>query len=171
MTGLRARLRQIKVFISDVDGVLTDGRIIVDGNGIETKFFDVQDGFGLVFLKQCDIKTVLITARPSPVVEWRAKELQIDRLFMVYPKMSAYETLKQEFGVSDAQCCFVGDDVADLTIMKKAGLAVAVKNAVFEVKQAAHFITEKCGGYGAAREVIEMILKAQGKWETALYER
>ncbi len=163
-------LRKIKVLIMDVDGVLTDGRIIMDGNGVETKFFDVQDGFGVVFAKKCGIKTAIITARPSPVVQWRAKDLGIDKVYMVYPKISAYETLKEEWGVSDEEICFIGDDLADLVVLKKVGFAVAVKNAVIEVKQVADYITERHGGDGAVRELVELILKAQGKWGPELYE-
>ncbi len=163
-------LCKIKVLIMDVDGVLTDGRIIIDGNGVESKFFNVQDGFGVVFARKSGIKTAIISARPSPVVQWRAKDLGIDKVFMVYPKISAYETLKQEWGVNDDEICFIGDDLADLVILKKVGFAVAVKNAVSEVKQVVDYVTEKSGGHGAVRELVELILKAQGKWGPELYE-
>lgn len=163
-------LSKIKVLILDVDGVLTDGRIIMDGNGVETKNFDVQDGFGIVFARKCGIKVAIISARPSPVVQWRAKDLGIDKVFMVYPKISAYDTLKAEWGIKDEEVCFIGDDVADLKILKKVGFPVAVSNAVFEVKQVAKYVTERHGGRGAIREVVEMILKAQGQWGPQLYE-
>lgn len=167
---MNERMQKLKVLIFDVDGVLTDGRIIMDSNGVETKFFDVQDGFGIVFAKKCGFKTAIISARPSPVVPWRANDLKIDKLFMVYPKISAYDALKEEWGCQDEEICFIGDDLADLKILKKVGFAVAVANAVAEVKAVAHYITERHGGRGAVREVIEMILKAQGKWGPALYE-
>ncbi len=163
-------LKNIKVLAMDVDGVLTDGRIVVDSNGVESKFFDVQDGFGIVFAKQCSLKTVIISARQSDVVKHRADDLKIDKAFVgVYPKITAYEQMIKEFGVSDAQVCFVGDDVADLKIMKRCGFAVAVANAVFEVKQIAHHVTKNKGGRGAVREVVELILKAQGRWTPELY--
>lgn len=165
-----AALKKIKVLIMDVDGVLTDGRIIIDGNGVESKFFDVQDGFGVVFAKKSGIKTAIISARVSPVTQLRAKDLGIDKVFIVYPKVSAYEQLKNEWNVSDEEICFIGDDLADLVILKRVGFAVAVNNAVFEVKQVADYVTKHKGGRGAVRELVELILKAQGKWGPELYE-
>ncbi len=168
---LNDRLVNIKVLVMDVDGVLTDGRIIMDAHGVESKFFDVQDGFGIVFAKQCGLKTVIISARQSEVVKHRADDLKIDKVFVgVYPKISAYEQMVKEFGVNDEEVCFIGDDVADLKVMKRCGFAVAVANAVFEVKSIAHYVTKAKGGRGAVREAIELILKAQGKWTPELYE-
>ena len=166
-----AALKKIKVLAFDVDGVLTDGKIIVDANGVETKAFDVQDGFGIVFARKAGLKIVFISARSCKAVEHRAVELKIDPFFVgVYPKTSAYEQMLKEFGVTDKEVCFVGDDLADLVVLKRAGISVAVANAVAEVKQAVHHVTTRCGGQGAAREVIEMVLKAQGKWGPELYE-
>ena len=168
---MEGALRNIKVLAMDVDGVLTDGKIIVDANGVETKNFDVQDGFGLVFVRKAGIKTAVISARPSDVVKYRMEELQIDKVFTgVYPKTAAYEQMLKGFGVRDEEVCFVGDDLADLVILKRAGFAVAVANAVFEVKQVAGHVTKRSGGNGAVREVVELILKAQGKWGPELYE-
>ena len=168
---MREALRKIKVLVLDVDGVLTDGTIIVDAQGIESKNFHVQDGMGLVMLKKAGIKACLISARASAVSVHRAKDLQIERVFNgVYPKISAYETLLKEFGVSDEEVCFMGDDVVDIGILKRVGFAVAVPNAVFEVKQAADHVSTARGGEGAVREIIELILKAQGKWGPELYE-
>ena len=165
------RAQHIKVLIFDVDGVLTDGRIIVDSDGVESKNFDVQDGFGIVFARQCGLKTAIISARNSAVVKHRADDLKIDKVFTgVYPKISAYEQLLAEFKVTDSEMCFVGDDVADLVVLKRVGLAVAVANAVAEIKQVAHYVTARRGGEGAVREVIELVLKAQGKWGPKLYE-
>jgi len=162
--------KKIKVVAMDIDGVLTDGRIIVDSHGIETKNFDVQDGFGIVFLKKCGIKTVIISARESGVVAHRAQDLKIDKVYVgVYPKLSAYENMLNEFKVSDDEVCFIGDDVADLGIMHRCGVSFAVANAVFEVKQIADVVTLNKGGHGAVREAIEMILKAQGHWSPQLY--
>jgi 3-deoxy-D-manno-octulosonate 8-phosphate phosphatase (KDO 8-P phosphatase) len=164
-------LSKIKVVAMDVDGTLTDGRIIMDSNGTEFKNFDVQDGFGIVFLKKCGIKTVIISARHSDVVAYRAKDLKIDKIYVgVYPKLSAYENMLEEFNVPDQEVCFIGDDVADIGIMRRCGFAVAVANAVFEVKQIAHHVTSKRGGKGAVRETIELILQAQGHWSPELYE-
>lgn len=167
-----AVLKDIKVLIMDVDGVLTDGRIIVDANGVESKNFDVRDGLGIVLLRQCGIKTAIISARHSDVVKHRAQDLSIDQVFVgVYPKISAYEDVLKNFNVTDQEVCFIGDDVVDLSILKRVGFAVAVGNAVFEVKQQAHYVTQLNGGKGAVREVVELILKAKGQWTKALYER
>ena len=164
-------LRKIKVLAMDVDGVMTDGRIIVDDKGIESKNFDVQDGFGIVFLRKCNIKTAVISARFSKSSQHRAKELQIDKAYIgVYPKTSAYEQMLKELQVKDEEVCFVGDDLADLVILKRVGFSVAVDNAVFEVKQTADYVTKKRGGHGAIREVVELILKANGQWGPNLYE-
>ncbi len=168
---MKDALKRIKVFAMDVDGVLTDGRIIIDSQGVETKDFDVQDGFGIVFLNKCGIKTAIISARASGVVAYRTKDLKIDKAYVgVYPKLSAYEDMLREFKVSDEEVCFIGDDVADLTIMRRCGIAIAVANAVFEVKQISDYVTTKQGGRGAVREAIELILKAQGHWSPQLYE-
>lgn len=165
------RLQKIKVLVLDVDGVLTDGGIILDARGVETKRFDVQDGFGLVFWKKCGFKSAIISARHSKVVGHRANDLQIDKVITgVYPKIGAYESLLKEWNISDEKVCFVGDDVADLKILKRVGFAAAVANAVFEVKSIAHYVSTKKGGAGAVREIIELILKAQGKWNSDLYE-
>ncbi|MBF0571532.1 MAG: HAD-IIIA family hydrolase [Candidatus Omnitrophica bacterium] len=168
---MKDALKKIKVVAMDVDGVLTDGRIIVDSNGVETKNFDVQDGFGIVFLKKCGIKTAIISARESGVVAHRAKDLKIDKVWVgVYPKLSAYESMLEEFKVRDEDVCFIGDDLADFNIMRRCGVSVAVANAVFEIKQIAHHVTVRTGGRGAVREVIELILQAQGNWGPQLYE-
>ena len=164
-------LKKVKVLAMDVDGVLTDGRIIVDSHGVESKNFDVQDGLGIVFLQKCKIKTALISARESDVVMYRAKDLKIDKVYVgVYPKISAYENMLKEFNVHDSQVCFIGDDVADLGLMRRCGVKVAVATAVLEVKQIADYVTVKKGGHGAVRETVELILKAQGHWGPQLYE-
>ena len=164
-------LRRIKVLAMDVDGVLTDGKIIIDANGVESKNFDVQDGFGLVFIRRAGIKTAVISSRPSGVIKHRTDDLKIDKVFTgVYPKTGSYEQMLKDFNVRDEDVCFIGDDLADLVILKRAGFAVAVANAVFEIKKAAHYVSARRGGDGAVREVVEMILKVQGKWGPQLYE-
>ncbi len=167
---MQERLKNIKVLILDVDGVLTDGGIIIDSNGVETKRFDVQDGFGLVFWRKCGFKSAIISSRFSGVVAHRAKDLQIDKVFVgVYPKINSYEELIKEWNVKDEEVCFIGDDVADLQILKRVGFAASVSNAVFEVKSIVHYVSHKKGGEGAVREIIELILKAHGKWIPSLY--
>jgi 3-deoxy-D-manno-octulosonate 8-phosphate phosphatase (KDO 8-P phosphatase) len=169
---MKSALKKIKVLAMDVDGVLTDGRIIMDSHGVESKNFDVQDGLGIVLLKKCGLKTAIISARESGVVAPRAKDLKIDKVYVgVYPKLSAYEEMLKEFGVIDAQVCFIGDDLADIGIMRRCGVALAVANAVIEVKQIAHHVMTKKGGHGAVREAVELILKSQGHWSPQLYEQ
>src|SRR5665213_100291 len=115
---MKDALKKIKVVVMDVDGVLTDGRIIMDSNGVETKNFDVQDGFGIVFLKKCGIRTAIISARESGVTAHRAKDLKIDKVYVgVYPKIGAYVSMLKEFNVTDQEVCFIGDDVADIGII------------------------------------------------------
>jgi 3-deoxy-D-manno-octulosonate 8-phosphate phosphatase (KDO 8-P phosphatase) len=168
---MKEALKKIRVVVMDVDGVLTDGRIIIDSNGVETKNFDVQDGFGIVFLKRCGIRTAIISARESGVVAYRAQDLKIDKFYVgVYPKRSAYENMLEEFKVKDEEVCYIGDDLADLSLMRRCGVGIAVANAVFEIKQIAAYVTARQGGRGAVREVIELILQAQGHWSPALYE-
>jgi len=168
---MKDALKKIKVVAMDVDGVLTDGRIIMDSQGVELKNFDVQDGFGIVFLRKCGIKTAIISARASQVVFHRAQDLKIDKSYVgVYPKLNAYESMLKEFDVFDEEVCFIGDDLADLCVMERCGFSVAPANAVFEIKRIADHVTVKTGGRGAVREVIEMILQAQGHWGPQLYE-
>ncbi|MCR4337385.1 MAG: HAD hydrolase family protein [Candidatus Omnitrophica bacterium] len=166
---MQERIKKIKLLALDVDGVLTDGLIIVDSEGREIKNFDVQDGYGIVRFKRAGFFTAIITARYSEPVTARAKDLQIDHLYQdAYPKLPAYEKLISDLKVRDEEVCFVGDDLPDLPILKRVGLAVAVANARPEVKATAHYITERAGGDGAVREVIELILKTQGLWEKIL---
>ncbi len=168
---MNERLKKIKVLILDVDGVLTDGGIIMDANGVETKRFDVQDGMGLVFWKKCGYRSAIISARESKVVAHRANDLKIDKVFVgVYPKITAYESLLNEWNIKDEEVCFIGDDVTDFKVLKKVGFAACVDNAVFEIKSIAHYVSSKKGGHGAVREIIELILKAQGQWKAELYE-
>ena len=166
---MKNRIKKIKVLALDVDGVLTDGKIIFDSQGNETKNFDVQDGFGIVFFRKAGFKTAIITARASKVVTIRAADLNIDKIYQdAYPKINAYEELIRDLKVKDEEVCFMGDDLPDLPVLKRVGFAVSVINAAPEVKKAAHYITKHRGGKGAVREVIELILKSQGKWKRTL---
>lgn len=163
------RAKKIKLVICDVDGVLTDGKIIYDSKGVESKNFNVQDGLGLTLLRKYGIMTAIISARLSKVVAHRAKDLGIDHVFVgAYPKLNAYLKLLKDLGVTDEQVCFIGDDLPDLAVMKRVGLAVAVANAVEEVKTIAHYETKSSGGDGAVREVADKILKSQGFWSEIL---
>ena len=158
----------------DVDGILTDGRIVMDDEGRETKFFDVRDGFGIVMFRKAGFKTAIISARPSRTILHRAKDLSIDKVVTdTYPKIGAYESMLKEFGFKDEEACYMGDDLPDLDIMQKVGFAVSVPDGRPEVRQSAHYVTTHRGGRGAVREVIEMIMKAQTlrNWPVAKEKR
>lgn len=166
---LLGKLKKIKLLMLDVDGVLTDGRIIYDSQGRDAKFFDVHDGMGVYLLKKADISTVLITAKGSRAIRPRARDMRVETVFAnISPKTKALEKILKKFKVSAQEVCFVGDDLVDLGLMKKVGFAVAVFNACPEIKQSAAYVTLKYGGRGAVREVAELILKAQGKWQEVL---
>jgi len=163
---MEAKIKKIKLVAMDVDGVLTEGKIIVDSEGRDIKAFDVQDGFGMVLLRKAGIKTAIITARASQPVTFRAKGLRIDRVYQdAYPKADFYKKMLSDLDVSDDDVCYIGDDLPDLPVLKRVGFPVAVANAVDEVKDAAVYVTQRRGGCGAVRELIELILKTQGKWD------
>ena len=166
---LKAKIKKIKVLVLDVDGVMTMGELIFDGEGRELKSFNVQDGFGIVLLKRAGIKTAIITAGNSKVVRVRADYLHIDKLYAgAYPKIVAYKQMLKDFKVADENVCFIGDDLTDCQILKRVGFSIAVKNAVPEVKKISHLVTKRCGGDAAVREIIEIILKVQGKWRKTI---
>jgi 3-deoxy-D-manno-octulosonate 8-phosphate phosphatase (KDO 8-P phosphatase) len=163
------KIKKIKVLLLDVDGVLTDGRIIYDSRGRDSKFFDVHDGMGVYLLKKSGIPSVLITAKGSRTIKPRAKDMRVDMVFEdVSPKTSVLDKIIKIYKVTPEELCFVADDLVDLCLMKKVGFPVAVANAAPEIKKAAVFVTAKSGGRGAVRELAELILKTQGKWEEAL---
>lgn len=163
------RAQKIKLLILDVDGVLTDGRIIYDSKGRDLKFFDVHDGLGVYLLKRMGIRTILITAKGSRAIKPRAKDMQVDKVYEnIFPKTKIYEKILKDYAINDEEVCFAGDDLVDIGILKRVGLPVAVANACPEIKEASVYITEKKGGRGAVREIAELILKAQNKWQEAL---
>ncbi len=163
------RASRVSVLLLDVDGVLTDGRIIYAEYGDELKCFDVQDGAGLVFWNRVGLKSAIITARKSRLLKRRAKELRVDFLAQgCLLKLPTYEALLKRFRVSDEQVCAIGDDLMELPILRRAGLAIAVPNAVEEVRRISHYITQRPGGRGAVREVVDLVLKAKGVWDQLL---
>jgi len=167
--SLRRRLCDIRLVAMDVDGVLTDGRALYGSNGFEGLFFNVQDGSGIKYLHRAGVATALITGRTVPAVQTRADVLDIQHVYQgAKVKLEAYERMKADTGVGDAAICFIGDDLPDVPVLRRAGVAVAVANARPEVKSVAHVITAAAGGCGAVREVAEMILKARGDWEKLL---
>jgi 3-deoxy-D-manno-octulosonate 8-phosphate phosphatase (KDO 8-P phosphatase) len=164
--GLKEKAQKIKLLLLDVDGVLTDGRIIYDSRGRDMKFFDVHDGLGVYLLKKIGISTILITAKGSRAIRPRARDMKVEEIFEnISPKTAVLDRILKKYKVESSQVCFVGDDLVDLCLMKKVGFPIAVFNAAPEIKQVASYITLKEGGRGAVREVVELILKAQGKWE------
>ena len=171
--SVREKAKKVKLLLLDVDGVLTDGKIVFDSSGRQLKFFDVQDGLGVILLKRAGINTVLITARRSNVVTKRAKDIQVFKTYQdARDKRKAYEDIKKTMRLSDKEICFIGDELIDLPVLKRVGFAVAVPNACPEAKRQSDYITKKSGGSGAAREVIEIILKSQNKWKktVAVYQ-
>lgn len=163
------KAKDVKLVILDVDGVMTDGRIVIDDNGLEQRNFDIKDGLGVVALQMTGVEVAIITSKKSGSVRHRAEELKIKRFHEgIRKKTEPYEQMLAEMGIGDAQVAYVGDDLVDLTLMKRVGLPIAVADAVDEVREAAAYVTRARGGRGAVREAAEMILKAQGKWDAIL---
>lgn len=159
-------LSKIRLLLLDVDGVMTDGRIIYDNNGTEIKAFDVKDGHGLKLVQRAGIKTGIITGRESAVVAHRAAELGFDYLYQgAKDKLIPYRQILQDSGFTDAEVAYVGDDVIDLPILMRVGFAVTVADAVPDVKPLVHHVTERKGGRGAVREVCDLLLKRGGHWD------
>jgi 3-deoxy-D-manno-octulosonate 8-phosphate phosphatase (KDO 8-P phosphatase) len=161
------RLKKIKLLILDVDGVLTDGRIIFDSNGIESKFFNVKDGHGIKMVQRGGIEVGIISGRESKVVANRAVELGIAQVYQKsLDKLVPYRQMLEATGLSDDQVAFMGDDIIDIPLLRRVGFAAAPADAVGEVLPFAHFVAKNRGGWGAVREVCDLILKAQGSWDT-----
>jgi 3-deoxy-D-manno-octulosonate 8-phosphate phosphatase (KDO 8-P phosphatase) len=168
--ALRKRAAQIKVVLMDVDGTMTDGSVTLlsqeDGTALEIKTFDAHDGQGLTLAHTAGLRTGCITGRESAALLRRAHEMKMEFIYMKQPlKMAAYEEVLQKAGVSDSAVAFIGDDLPDIPLMRRAGLAIAVGDAVPEVKKVSHYTTKAPAGRGAVREAIELILKSKGIWE------
>ena len=158
------RLRRVKLFLCDVDGVLTNGTVLL-GDDKEYKSFHIQDGLGMILLMRSGIKVGWISNRPSAVTQQRATELKITHL--VQGKMNKVEAVEGILAKENAtwdEVCYLGDDVVDLGVLNRAGAAVAVANAIDEAKAIADYVTERQGGDGAVREVVKLLLAAKGKW-------
>jgi 3-deoxy-D-manno-octulosonate 8-phosphate phosphatase (KDO 8-P phosphatase) len=165
-SSLGKKMARVKLFLCDVDGVLTDGSIFIGGER-EFKRFNIRDGLGLVLARRAGLKIGWVSARPSSATELRAQELKIDFLIQQgdrLGKAGAIEKLLMQERLNWNDVCFVGDDVVDLGPLQRAGVSAAVADGVAEAKAAAHFVTRAAGGRGAVREVVEMILRVQGKW-------
>ncbi|MBW7956779.1 MAG: HAD hydrolase family protein [Deltaproteobacteria bacterium] len=163
------KIKAVKLAIFDVDGVLTDGRIIFDAHGTETKFFDVKDGHGIKLLMRSGIDAAIITARESKVVQLRADDLGISLVYQgMKDKKAALESISARTGLPPSAMAYVGDDIIDLPVIRRVGFSAAVSDAVQEVKEAVDYVTGKPGGKGAVRELAELILKVQGKWDEVM---
>jgi 3-deoxy-D-manno-octulosonate 8-phosphate phosphatase (KDO 8-P phosphatase) len=163
MQEIYERAKNIRVVIFDVDGVLTDGTLYYTDSGEEMKAFNVHDGHGMKMLKDSGVTPAIISSRSSRGVEARARNLGIDLLFQgATDKLAAFGELLRRAAVAPEVCAYIGDDLVDLPVMKRCGLAVAVPDAAAAVRQHAHYVTRARGGHGAAREFCEIVLHAQG---------
>ena len=166
---MKERLQKIRCLLMDVDGVLTDGKLHFTSDGQEFKSFDVQDGHGMAMANRVGLLLGLVSGRPSRATEQRAADLGLKIVKQAgVNKMEMVEEIKREQNLRDEEIAFIGDELVDLPVLRRAGFAVAVPNAVDEVKAIAHYTSKRRGGDGAVREVIEMILKARGLWENAV---
>jgi 3-deoxy-D-manno-octulosonate 8-phosphate phosphatase (KDO 8-P phosphatase) len=168
--ALLRKLKAVRLFLCDVDGVMTDGAVYM-GGGVEMKRFNIRDGLGLKFLQGQGIRVGWISRRPSPATQQRADDLKID--FVVQHqggKIEGVEAILRQTSLKWGDICYVGDDVVDLAVLDRAGLAVAPGDGVAEAKAAADYVTKAGGGNGAIREIVEMILKAQNKWKRVVSE-
>jgi 3-deoxy-D-manno-octulosonate 8-phosphate phosphatase (KDO 8-P phosphatase) len=168
--ALKKRAAQIKLILMDVDGTMTDGGVTLlsqpGDTALEIKTFDAHDGQGLTLARTAGLRTGCITGRESSALLRRAQEMKMEFIYMKQPlKMPAYEEILQKSGVPDSAVAYIGDDLPDIPPMRRAGLAVAVGDAVPEVKKAAHYTTRALAGRGAVREAIELVLKSKGIWE------
>ena len=167
------RAKRIRLLLMDVDGTISSGVCLIslpnDGGVAEMKNFDPHDGLALKLAHTMGIRTGFITGRKSPAVAQRARECEVDYVYLGQAtKTHAYEECLQKAGVTDEETAYLGDDLPDMPLSRRAGFAIAVADAAPELKAISHYVTESRGGKGAAREVVELILKAQGRWETAI---
>ena len=166
---VRRKLLAVELVAMDVDGVMTDGRAFYGADGMEGVLFNVHDGAGIKCLHRAGIGTAIITGRAIEGVRARAEVLGIEQVFQdAKVKLTAYDQLKERTGLDDSRICYVGDDLPDVPVMRRVGLAVAVANARPEVCGVAHIVTAARGGEGAVRELAELVLKTQGKWANIL---
>jgi 3-deoxy-D-manno-octulosonate 8-phosphate phosphatase (KDO 8-P phosphatase) len=171
--ALKKRAAQIKLLLMDVDGTMTDGSVTLlsqtDGTALEIKTFDAHDGQGLTLAQTAGLRTGCITGRESAALLRRANEMKMEFIYVKQPvKMPAYEDILRKAGVPDSAVAYIGDDLPDIPIMRRAGLAIAVGDAVPEVKDVAHYTTRALAGHGAVRETVELVLKSKGIWEAML---
>lgn len=161
--------KKVKLLVLDVDGVLTQGEIIYDNRGHELKIFNVKDGLGVFILAKLGIKVILLSARNSPILKKRAKDMHVTQVIGgILPKENALPKLLEKYDVSTEEICFIGDDLIDLAFMQKVGLGVAVADATIDLRNHADYITQKAGGKGAVREIVDLIIQSKDLKEEAL---
>jgi 3-deoxy-D-manno-octulosonate 8-phosphate phosphatase (KDO 8-P phosphatase) len=168
--SLKKRASRIRILLMDVDGTMTDGGVTLlsqsDGTALEIKTFDAHDGQGLTLAHTAGLRTGCITGRESAALLRRANEMKMEFIYMKQPvKIPAYEEILGKAGAADQEVAFVGDDLPDIPLLRRAGLAIAVGDAVPEVKRVAHYTTRAVAGRGAIREAVELILRSKGTWE------
>ncbi|MGO9118232.1 MAG: KdsC family phosphatase [Desulfomonilaceae bacterium] len=166
---LEEKLKKIRLLLFDVDGVLTDGRITFGSGDLEIKSFDVRDGHGIKIAMRFGLEVALVTGRTSEVVTKRARDLEISRVYQgILDKKPVLAKLMESLNLQPEEVAVIGDDVVDIPLLRRVGVGFAVADAPEEVRMAADYVTARRGGRGAAREMVEVILKAQGKWDSAL---
>jgi 3-deoxy-D-manno-octulosonate 8-phosphate phosphatase (KDO 8-P phosphatase) len=168
--AVKKRAAQIELLLMDVDGTMTDGSVMLlsqaDGTALEIKTFDAHDGQGLTLAQTAGLRTGCITGRESAALLRRAHEMRMEFIYMKQPlKVPAYDEILRKAGVSDSAVAYIGDDLPDIPLMRRVGLAIAVGDAVPEVKEAAHYTTKAVAGRGAVREAVELVLKSKGIWK------
>ena len=171
VTDVLQRAKRIKLVLFDVDGVLTDGKILLHADGAESKQFDIKDGTGIVLAQRADIRIGFLSARLSPATQQRATQLGVTLLHQgVKSKIETYDQIVDELLLDDEAIAYMGDDIVDLAVLSRVGLAAAPADAAPDVLARVHWVSAANGGAGAARGLIELILRAQGLWETVLLE-
>jgi 3-deoxy-D-manno-octulosonate 8-phosphate phosphatase (KDO 8-P phosphatase) len=168
--SVQAKARRIKLLLLDVDGVLTDGGIYLDNRGLESKRFDVRDGQGITLLQRAGVRTGIITGRSSEVVRHRARELGVEMVYQgVGDKANIYEEIKREAMLDDKEIAYMGDDIGDLPVLRRAGLSITVRDSWLGKSQV-DYVTRASGGHGAVREIVDLLLRANGAWKKLVKE-
>jgi 3-deoxy-D-manno-octulosonate 8-phosphate phosphatase (KDO 8-P phosphatase) len=166
-TAIEERAAAVKLVLFDVDGVLTDARVMLHGNGSESKQFHIRDGIVMVWAQRVGLKIGLLSARLSATTTERAAQLGITLVHQgVHSKIEAYDQIVSDIGLNDEDVAYMGDDIVDIAVLSRVGLATAPADAVLEVRERVHWVAPSGGGAGAARDLLELILRAQGRWDT-----
>jgi 3-deoxy-D-manno-octulosonate 8-phosphate phosphatase (KDO 8-P phosphatase) len=164
--SIEAKAAKIRLVLFDVDGVLTDGKVVIHADATESKTFDIKDGIAMVWGQRAGLTVGLLSARQSPTTPHRAAQLGITLVRQGVPnKLDAYDQILSELGLTDPQVAYMGDDIVDLAVLGRVGLSTAPADAVAEVRARVNWVSTRVGGDGAARELLEVILRAQGRWE------